>query len=207
MSRVFMFDFDGVIADSLDVFYTEFSAAVRHLGYEKLDSMEALLKLFEGNVIAQLIKHGFPVWKLKQLGKEFAPRIEAANARIEPFPGMPELINEFAAAHPLYIITSNTTAAVEDALNRYGIEGVRDVLGADKESSKVKKIKKIRRRYKAHTPWYIGDTKGDMLEGNSAGAQTIAVTWGWHSTGTLEEGDPHHVIDDQHSLRELLLHS
>ncbi len=205
MPRVFMFDFDGVIADSLDVFYVEFSAAVRSLGYKKLDSRDALLKLFEGNVIAQLIKEGFPVWKLKKLGKTFAPQIAEASMNIEPFPGMPKLINRLAREHPLYIITSNTTEAVEAALDRFGIEGVCDVLGADKESSKVKKIKKVRKRYRGHTPWYIGDTKGDMLEGNSAGARTIGVTWGWHSESTLLEGDPDHLVQDQKELRKLLL--
>ena len=62
---VIMFDFDGVVADSFEVFYTEFTGAVKDLGYEKLNSKESLLKLMEGNPIAGLVKMGFPVWRLK----------------------------------------------------------------------------------------------------------------------------------------------
>lgn len=202
---VIMFDFDGVIADSLDIFYAEFSAAVRELGYDRMNSKEALLKLFEGNVLAQLIKAGFPIWKLKQLGRKFAPRIAAANARVQPFPGMPELLAELAAQHAVYIISSNTTEAVEGFLQRHRIAGIRDVLGADKETSKVKKIQQVRRLHPQHTPWYIGDTKGDILEAHSARAIAVAVTWGWHSEELLASANPHHIVHTQQHLRTLFL--
>lgn len=203
--RLIMFDFDGVIADSFEVFYEEFSGAAEMLGFQKLNSRESLLKLMEGNPIAGLVKMGFPVWKLKELGERFAPRIEAANARVLPFDGMTLLLSELAAAHPTYVITSNQTRAVEQFLERHGVTGVHEVVGADKESSKVKKIRKVRKKHPDHQGWYIGDTKGDMVEGNRAGAITVAVTWGWHSEATLREGKPRHVVHDQEALRELLL--
>jgi len=205
VSHVVMFDFDGVVADSLDVFYAEFSAAVRELGYTKLDSREALLRLFEGNVIANLIKSGFPVWRLKKLGKEFAPRIAAANEKVAPFEGMPELLGHIAARYPVYVITSNTTSAVESFLARHAISGVLDVLGADKEASKVKKIKAVRKLHPGLIPWYIGDTKGDMLEANAAGAISVAAAWGWHSEETLRSAKPAHVVRMPEELRQLLL--
>lgn len=203
--RLIMFDFDGVVADSFDVFYEEFTSATRELGYDKLNSKESLLKLMEGNPIAGLIKMGFPVWKLKELGEKFAPRIEAANARVLPFEGMTALLTELAATHPTYVITSNQTRAVEQFLERHEVSGVCEVFGSDKESSKVKKIRKVRKRHPDHQGWYIGDTKGDMLEANHAGAITVAVTWGWHSEETLREGKPAHVVHDQEMLRTLLL--
>ncbi len=203
MPPVIMFDFDGVVADSFDVFFAEFSGATRELGYEKLDSKEALLKLFEGNVITGLIKAGFPVWKLKEFGKRFGPRIAEANRRVQPFAGMVPLLGDLARDHTVYVITSNTTLAVEDFLQRHAVAGIRDVLGADKESSKVKKIKAVRKLHPELEPWYIGDTKGDMVEGNTAGATTVAVTWGWHSEEKLLEGRPDHVVHTQGDLRAL----
>jgi phosphoglycolate phosphatase len=204
MKPVIMFDFDGVVADSFQVFYTEFAGAVRELGYTKLNSEEALLKLFEGNVIAQLVKQGFPVWRLKKLADQFGPRIAEANKRVDPFPGMPELVSELAASAPLYVITSNSTGAVESFAEKHGITGVRDVLGADKESSKVKKIKQVRKLHPELHPWYVGDTKGDMIEGRQAGATTVAVGWGWHPVETLETGKPDHIVHTQDELRALL---
>lgn len=200
-----MFDFDGVIADSFEVFYHEFSSAIRALGFEKLSSREAMLDLFDGNAFASLVKLGFPMRKLRALGREFQPRIAAANERVAPFAGMPELLAELAAAWPTYVITSNQTAAVEEFLARHGVAGVRGVIGADKEASKVKKIRRVRRLHKGHTPWYIGDTKGDMIEGNAAGALTIAAAWGWHTEERLRSGNPRHVARTPAELRTLLL--
>ena len=202
---VIMFDFDGVIADSFDVFYTEFSAAVEMIGFNKISSKEALLQLLDGNMFASLIKLGFPMRKLRALGKEFQPRIAAANDRVEPFPGMPALLAELAAAWPTYVITSNQTAAIERFLERHQITGVRDVLGADKEPSKVKKIRRVLKAHRACTPWYIGDTRGDMIEGNEAGAITVAVTWGWHSEERLLVGNPKRVVRTPQELRALFL--
>jgi phosphoglycolate phosphatase len=199
-----MFDFDGVVADSFEVFYEEFTGAVKLLGWDKLNSRESLLKLMEGNPLAGLVKMGFPVWRLKQLGEQFAPRIEAANSRIEPFPGMPSLLTELAAAHPVYVITSNQTRAVELFLEKHGVQGVLEVVGADKEASKVKKIRKVRKKHPGLQGWYFGDTKGDMVEAGIAGATTVAIAWGWHPVETLAEGKPDHIVHDQEALRVLI---
>lgn len=202
---VIMFDFDGVIADSFEIFYEEFSSAVRALGFEHLSNKESMLDLFEGNMFVSLVKMGFPIRKLKKLGEEFKPRIEAANTQVEPYADMPELLAELAAVFPVYVITSNQTAAIERFLTRFQIEGVRDVIGADKEASKVKKIKRVMKLHKGCTPWYIGDTKGDMLEGNEAGALSVGAAWGWHGETRLRGGDPHCIVHTPAELRALFL--
>ncbi len=204
MSKVVMFDFDGVVADSLDVFQGEFMLACEALGFKGIQSEEAFLKLFEGNLLAQLVKAGFPPWRLKKLFRQLSPRVEAANARVAPFAGMPEALTAIAGQYPTYVITSNVTEAIAGFLVRYGVEGVRDTLGADIEPSKVKKIKQIRRQHPDHTPFYVGDTKGDMLEGREAGATTIGVAWGYHPEATVAEGNPDHIVRTPAELLSLL---
>lgn len=203
MPPLILFDFDGVVADSFEVFHEEFRAAVAELGFHKLKTREDMLGLFDGNAFLSLVKIGFPVWRLKKLGDQFGPRIAAANAKVHPFPGMPALLGELAAAHPAYVITSNSTAAVEAFLAKHGVHGVRDVIGADKERSKVKKIRRVRKAHPDHAAWYIGDTKGDMIEGREAGARTVAVTWGWHDEARLRTGNPDAVVGNQDDLRAL----
>jgi phosphoglycolate phosphatase len=202
---VVMFDFDGVLADSFDIFFEEFTAAVRELGYENLNSRESFLRILEGNPFIEMTKMGFPLWKLKQLGEHFGPRIRAANERIQPFEGVLAILSELAERHPVYVITSNQTDAVRQFLERHGVSGVRDVIGSDKESSKVKKIRRVKKYHPECHGWYIGDTKGDMLEAATAGATTIAVTWGWHSVDKLLEAKPDHVVHQREDLRALLM--
>lgn len=203
LNPVIMLDFDGVVADSFDVFFEEFAAACDRLGFDRLKSREDFLRLFESNVLVGLIKAGFPVFRLKKLGRAFAPRIAEANRRVQPFDGMPQIVNRLAAAYPVYFITSNTSKAILDFAERYGISGFLDVLGADKETSKVKKIRQVKAMHKDRMPYYVGDTKGDMIEAREAGAIAVAAAWGWHTLDTLCAGKPGHVLHEPADLERL----
>jgi phosphoglycolate phosphatase len=198
-----LFDFDGVIADSFDVFFEAFTGVCTEMGFQRLNSKEALLRLFDGNLLRQLWKAGFPFWRIKALARRFEPRIAAANQRIRPFPGIPELICDLAAAHPTYIISSNASSHVATFCARFAIAGIRDVIGSDQETSKVKKIRSVWKRHPNLVPYYIGDTKGDMIEGRKARAKTVAVAWGWHPMARLREGQPDLVAQTPGDLRRL----
>ncbi len=203
MSSIIMFDFDGVIADSYEVFFTTFTGVCTEMGFERLNSRETFLKLFDGNLIRQLLWMGFPVWRLKRLMRRFQPRITEANQRVRPFDGMPEILNELAAAHTVYVITSNVSGTVAEFLARFGVRGIVDVIGAEREPSKVKKIRKVVKQHPECRPYYIGDTKGDMLEGRAAGVATVAAGWGWHPPERLQEADPDHLLLAPVELRAL----
>lgn len=198
-----LFDFDGVVADSFDVFFEAFTGVCTEMGFRRLNSKESLLRLFDGNVVRQLWKAGFPFWRIKALARRFEPRIAAANERIRPFPGMPELVRDLAAVHPVYIISSNASSHVEAFCARFAIAGIRGVLGADRETSKVKKIRTIWKRHPGHVPHYIGDTRGDMVEGRKAGVKTVAVAWGWHALPHLREARPDFIVQTPEDLRVL----
>src|SRR5690606_9079203 len=159
-----LFDFDGVIADSLAVYFEVFQSVCREEGVDRAMRLEDFLRIFETNAIQGLIDAGVPIRKLRRLGKALGPRVAEANARVFPFEGMPQIIGELSQRFPLYVVTSNLKAPVEDFLSRHAFSGVREVLGSEADASKVKKNRRLSRRYPGHVPWYIGDTKGDMLE-------------------------------------------
>lgn len=203
-SRVIMFDFDGVIADSLAAYFPVFQESCRDLGFAGPATLEAFLDVFDTNAVKGLLRAGIPILKLRRLGKTLGPRVARLNDQISPFPGMIELVNVLSTRFPVYVVTSNITAATERFLTSHGIAGVRGVIGADQEASKVKKIRRIRRAHRGAEAWYVGDTRGDMLEGRAARAITVAVTWGWHNRARLESGHPDHVVDTVTHLTTLL---
>jgi len=59
-------------------------------------------------------------------------------------------------------------------------------------------------RYPGLSAYYIGDTRGDMIEGRKAGAITVAALWGWHAVKKLEEGAPDHFVRSPEALLDLL---
>lgn len=200
VGEVLLFDYDGVIADSEAVCFEEFTRACAEMGFDWLNSREAFLRLFDHNLALQLVRAGFPLRRLRQLAEQFRPRMVEANRRIRPFPGMPELIGRLATRHPLHIITSNATETVAGFLADYGVEGVRSVIGADQETSKVKKIRMVLRREPGRRAWYIGDTRGDMVEARRARVHAVGVAWGWHDEARLRSAHPVCVARTQGEL-------
>ncbi len=203
--KLILFDFDGVIANSFEVFFREFTSACAEMGFDRLNSKEAFLNLFEGNLVLNVIKAGFPPWKLRELFHRFQPRIAKANDSVSAFEGIREMLHNLSNQFPVYIISSNLTEAVQRFLQREKIDGIQDVLGADVETSKVKKIKRVWKKHSGATAYYIGDTSGDVYEGKEAGAITVAVTWGWHEIDRLMRAKPHHIVHTPRELEQLLL--
>jgi len=195
-----LLDYDGVIADSYEVYFREFTNACTKFGFDKLNSEEAFLRLFDGNLVAQLVKAGFPIRKLKQLADELKPQIEAANAQIHPFPGIVQILKVLSEKHPVLIITANDSALVKNFLIEHGLRHIHDVVGSDTETSKVKKIRAARKRFMNYAPFYIGDTRGDMIEAKRAGAFPVGAGWGWHDHDRLQSANPLHILEKKEYL-------
>jgi hypothetical protein len=67
---------------------------------------------------------------------------------------------------PLNLEATNRTDIVVGLLSRWCVTGIIDVLGADKEASKVRKIRAaLSEHVGTDESWFVGDTTGDILEG------------------------------------------
>lgn len=203
-SSLIMFDYDGVIADSREIFQRAFQDACVSFGLEPLAQDEAFLRVFEGNMMAGLAAAGlretyFPA---------FLSKLEdMLNAAPQPpvFTGMAEVVRTLYQHFPLWIITSNVSDVLRPVLEDAGIvDCFQEIMGADVHPDKTEKIRRVRVRFPATCPaWYVGDTLGDILEGNRAGCRTVAVTWGWHSRDRLEQGRPDRWAERPADLLEI----
>lgn len=205
MEHVLLFDFDGVIADSLEVYYATYTDVCTEMGYRRINSREVFLKLLEGNPFRQLLWSGFPLFRLRRIAHTFEPRIREALHRIHPFPSMPRLVTNLAAQFPLYIVTSNTSDAVEQFMETYGIEQVRGVFGSDVETRKTRKVRRIAKLHPHARLHLISDTKGDLLEARRAKAEPVAVTWGYHPAQTLLQAKPVFLAETPEQLDGYLM--
>ena len=58
MQQVLIFDYDGVIVDSLEVFMKDFIKACKQEGYPEIATKKEFLQLFQGNMFDQMMKKG-----------------------------------------------------------------------------------------------------------------------------------------------------
>jgi len=196
-SKLIMFDFDGVIADSLDDQSRAFVETLRARGFADLATRARFLDLTETNWFAALAAAGVPGDVVEELEDAFG-----AIPSPELFPEVAAVIERLAVAHPVFVITSSRTSVVEGILAKHGVRGVAEVLGGEQEASKTRKIRSVRRRLGEALPaWYVCDTVGDVLEAREAGVGTVGVAWGWHGEERLRRVRPDRMA---HAPRDLL---
>jgi phosphoglycolate phosphatase len=204
MNALIMFDYDGVIVDSFELFSACFMKACHQNKFYEPDSPEKILALFESNVFEALLGFGLDDNSVHQILETFQSDIGAYQNDMRLFDGISDTLKKIAKKNKIVIITSNISKAAKQVLINNGVSCFEDVLGAEKEKSKVKKIRQTMARYPGLPAFYIGDTKGDMIEGRKAGAITVAVLWGWHAVEKLEEGSPDHFVRSPEALLDLL---
>jgi phosphoglycolate phosphatase len=204
MSALVMFDYDGVIVDSFEQFSSCFMKACHQNNFNELNSPEKVLALFETNVFEALLDLGLDDNSINRILETFQSDIAAYQSDTRLFDGISDTLKKISKKHKIVIITSNVTMAAKRVLQNNGVTCFEDVLGAEKEKSKIRKIRLTMARYPGLPAYYVGDTKGDMIEGRKAGAITVAALWGWHAVKKLEEGAPDHFIRSPEALLDLL---
>lgn len=199
-----MFDYDGVIVDSLEVFTSRFTQACRENGFREVNAPKDVLSLFDGNVYETMMKRGLGEATIDKILERYETLQGEKLVGLELFKGMGEALQRISEKHLVYVITSNLSSATIQVLTQNGIECFKDVIGAEKEKSKIKKISNTIVLHPGVPAYYVGDTKGDMIEGKKAGAQTIGVTWGWHTPQKIKEGLPDYLVTTPEELADLL---
>ena len=202
--KLFLFDFDGVIVDSLDVYEKTVTDCLDVIGQPLTRGREEFLELFDGNFYESLVEKGVDLDKFMNASVEILAKINYVDMR--PFPAVGPVLRELKNNHPMVVISSNDTPTIQEALGLYGLDGIfDDVLGSDFMLSKKDKILHIIDKYhvEKHDIYYIGDTAGDIREGREAGVKTVGVTWGWHTKDKMLAAAPDYLFDKPEDLLKL----
>lgn len=200
---IIIFDYDGVIADSLDYVISLYNDLSSKYGLPKLKNQEEFTELFDGNFFEGLKENGIDLKVSQELLPEMADQM-AQNADKTPvFKGVKKVLEELSQNYKLMIITSNLSRVIESALEKNDIKVIEEVVGADKEKSKVRKIKRIEKKYPESKIYYVGDTTGDIYEGREAGVTTVAVSWGFHSGKKMNSSRPDYLVNKPEELLDI----
>lgn len=198
-----MFDYDGVIADSLGYFTLDLVAAFQDNGYDEVRTQEDVLALFDDNFYRTLLDRGLSTELIDGILKAYEARSKEHLTMIPLFEGMPDALNRIAEKNIVVVITSNVSAITSAVLQKYSINCVQDVIGAEKEKSKILKIKNTIAKYPEMKAFYVGDTKGDIFEGKASGVLTVGVTWGWHGEQKLKDAGADYLVSSPKELAAL----
>lgn len=199
-----IFDYDGVLADTLDDLIQFGQEACNQLGVKHVVTQNDLSHL----EVMSFATFGRACEVPEPLVDEFV-KISLnlfAEKKSPPaiFDGLSEVIQYFSTNHKLAIVTTNSSQNVHAFLAHHGIDNlIHAVYGVDTPGSKAQKISMARERFTNHEEavFMIGDALSDVRAAKEAGVSSIAATWGHQSLETLQREEPDFVV---HSPRELI---
>ena len=204
-----IFDFDGVLADTLDDLLLFGQEACNKLGVKHLVTQDDLSNLELMSFATYGRACGVPEHLVDEFveiclnliaEKAFPPAI---------FSGLAEVVRSLSLHHRIAVVTTNSSQNVNAFLVRHGLEGhVSAVYGVDTPGSKAQKIVLARDRLlenKSQEPVFmVGDSLSDVMAAQEASVTGIAVTWGHQSLEVLLRGNPDYVVSSPDDLIKIV---
>ena len=199
-----LFDFDGVLADTLDDLLQFGQEVCDELGVQHTATANDLSSL----EVMSFATYGRQLEVPEALIDEFVHRsLEKVAAKKSPpaiFAGLANVVRTLSAGHVLGIITTNSARNVNLFLAEHGLENCfRVIHGIDSPGSKTEKILKARMQFSSQgeDTFMIGDSLSDMRSAKEASVQSVAVGWGHQSLERLATVEPDFTV---HAPMELL---
>ena len=206
MDRILIFDFDGVLADSLAPMLRYAGQVCLELGYPCTPTQKDLEILDRMEFSEYGRQLGIPQEKIET----FVTRnFELFSRREEPLaitPGIESVIRELSQIAILVVITGNSCRVVGKFLDTYGLQDeFQTVLGAEDDGSRVEKILKVISLNGGSNGeiYMIGDAVSDIRAAREAGIKSIATGWGHQSKEKLLTENPDFLVDQPEDLLTL----
>lgn len=190
--RVWLFDFDGTVADT----FTHALHILRRLapvyGFHSLTDEEIeparAMGFRELAAFLQIPKHKIPII-LARGRAELLAEITC----IQPCIGILPVLDELRAReHTLGIISSNSKENIRAFLAAHKLEHFAHISTSSKLLGKAREIKQTLKKHgykKGHT-LYVGDEIRDVEAAHKAGIPCAAVNWGFNNGESLHAAKP-----------------
>lgn len=206
-AKVIIFDFDGTIADTLDVIVSITNRLAVEFGY-KPTSQEELAQI-KNLTSRQIIKQsGISIFKLPFLIRIVKAELNKEIQRVKPIRGIREALSELKnQGNRLGIITSNSKENVIAVLETNGLQELFDFIYSEKTLfNKSKVINKFLKQENLNPEEviYVGDETRDIEAARKSQIKAIAVSWGFNSAEVLAEQNPDFLIHQPNELTEVI---
>ena len=206
MTKVIIFDFDGTLADTIDILLSITNRLSAEFGF-KSATKEELAQLSNLNSWQILQYSGISLFKFPLLIRRLKAELHSEIPHIQLFPGIKEVLLELKKRDfQLGIITSNSRENVLASLAKNGLQDTFTFIYSGSTFGKHKVINKWLRIEKINPEKvvYVGDEVRDIDAAKKTGIKVIAVGWGFNSQEALAAQNPDCLIERPQELIEIM---
>lgn len=204
--KTLIFDFDGTLVDSMQIYVAGFNKIGSEFGLPKID--ESNIKELKQNSIKTIMKR-YKIGPLK-----LAKLLKTVNQEVKPgivdakfFPEIKEILKKLKKNYQLGILTSNHLENVEAFLKKQNFESIFDFLYCSENLfGKDKVLKALIKKYKFDQKeiLYFGDEIRDIEACQKVGVKIASVAWGFNDAEFLIGKNPDFLIKKPEDIFSIL---
>ena len=201
-----LFDFDGVLADTLADMLRFAQDVCDELGVEHRVVQTDLSELEVMSFATFGRACGIPEDLVDEFVRRCTGKFAQKQAPPALFNGLRQVLRKLAESHVLAVVSGNTQSNVRTFLKEHGLEECfRAVYGVDMPGSKAEKILMAKSQFvaAAETVFMVGDSLSDIQAAREAGVKSIVVSWGHQRLSRLVGAGPDAIVRYPKELIEI----
>lgn len=199
MPKVIIFDFDGTLADSLNIMIESYNQAAKIYGCRMISGadLQQIRRMHLRDVLAYLevpyLKLPFIIFSMQSYYKKQAQTLDL----FEDVPAM--LCRLMVAGHRLFILSTSAPDAIRLVLQEHNIDFFQGIYSCGHHMfAKGVVLKKIlaSHGFEPQEVYYVGDEIRDVEAARQVGMHSVAVSWGYNAHDKLKEQKPDVMIEN-----------
>ena len=212
--RAVVFDLDGTLLYTLEDLYLATNHALATLGLPPRSRDE--VRQYIGNGYRNLFRLAVPAGSSDELQEQALAifntyYLEHSEDHTEPYPGIPELLEQLRDAGYLLAVVSNKGDAAVQHLMDACFPGMFCAVAGEREGIRRKPapdtVLAVMRQMgvSAAETIYVGDSEVDVATAANVGCACVAVTWGYRSVAQLREAGATLFADTTQEVAQLVM--
>lgn len=207
MGRTVIFDFDGTLADTVELVVNLYNKVAPQFKAETVKKSE----------IPGLIRLGYAkATKAKHIRWSVIPRLVLHVSRemrkhmheVKPYPGVVDSIKKLQRnGYSVGVLTSNQEGLVRKFFKSSGFPAFDFVISEKTIFGKDKALRKIIRKHglDRRQVVYVGDEPRDVVACRKVGIEVIGVSWGVAGKNGFGIDRPDHIVDTAKQLETAIM--
>jgi phosphoglycolate phosphatase len=208
MIKYVLFDFDGTLVDSKEVFISAFNHIAHKYHFKKIGpgNIDHLRNL---SMMDRFRYLNVPLYKLPLLTNEFLSLYRSAIGSLALIPGMGQVLKKITdLSLDIGIVSSNSAATIRSFVAHNEIPGITDVYCSGKLFGKDRVFRKFLKDKKLSgcEVLYVCDELRDISACNKVQVKPIWVSWGFELEQAVKGGNALHTVHTPDELFAIIEH-